>query len=75
MRVKLRQVRERLFVTQAELAERTGLTEATISRIENGQHRPRISTVRRLAEALGVKPEDLVEWDGNGAEKEGKAAA
>jgi DNA-binding XRE family transcriptional regulator len=69
MRTKLRQVRERLFVTQAELAARTGVTEATISRIENGQHAPRISTVRKLAEGLGVKPEDLVEWNGD----EGKA--
>jgi DNA-binding XRE family transcriptional regulator len=77
MRVKLKQVRERLFVTQAELAQRTGITEATISRIENGQHQPRISTVRKIAEGLGLRPEDLVDW--NSATDEdpemGKAAA
>jgi transcriptional regulator with XRE-family HTH domain len=76
MRVKLRQVRERLFVTQAELAERAGMTEATISRIENGLHRPRISTVRKLASALGVPPEELVEWGADdGPDETGKAAA
>lgn len=74
MRVKLRQVRERLFVTQQELAEKAGMTEATISRIENGLHEPRISTVRRLADALGVLPEELVDW-GNNASDKGKAAA
>ena len=78
MRVKLREVRERRFVTQAELSNRTGLTVANISRIENGVQRPRISTVRKLAKALGVEPEELVEWGptewATGAEQ-GKAAA
>ena len=75
MRAKVREVRERLFVTQAELAERTGIAEATLSRIENGLQRPRISTVRKIAEALGVRPEELVEWGGEEAAGTGKAAA
>ena len=76
MQIKLREVRERAFVTQADLAERTGIAEATISRLENGIQRPRISTVRKIADALGVAPEELVEWGGDatGAET-GKAAA
>jgi len=74
--VKLRQVRERLFVTQAELAERTGISEATLSRIENGLQRPRISTVRKIADALGVRPEELVDWDAAPEDGQtGKAAA
>lgn len=76
MLVRLRQVRERLFVTQAELAARTGIAEATLSRIENGLQRPRISTVRKIAEALGVRPEELVDWEaGASDDAEGKAAA
>ena len=75
MRVKLRSVRERLFVTQEELAERTGMSRATISRIESGQQRPRISSVRRLATALGVPPEELIDWEHDEAEHGGKAAA
>lgn len=76
MRVKLREVRERLLVTQADLAERTGIAEATISRLENGMQRPRISTVRKLATALDVAPEELIVWgeDASG-EETGKAAA
>ncbi|HEV2108521.1 MAG TPA: helix-turn-helix transcriptional regulator [Thermomicrobiales bacterium] len=73
MRMRLREVRERLFVTQAELSERTGIAEATLSRLENGIQRPRISTVRKIAEGLGVATEELVDWE---AEPEtGKAAA
>ena len=76
MLVKLRQVRQRLFVTQAELATRTGIAEATLSRIENGLQQPRISTVRKIADALGVAPEELVDWEGNTPDGElGKAAA
>lgn len=57
----LRQLREAAFLTQAELAQKAGLTEATVSRIEHGHHEPRISTVRRLATALGVHPRELVD--------------
>jgi transcriptional regulator with XRE-family HTH domain len=75
MRVQLRSVRERLFVTQEELAERTGISRATISRIETGQQRPRISTVRKLAAALNVPPEMLIDWTGEEVADRGKAAA
>ena len=55
-----------------------GMTKPNISRLENGHQKPYPKTVRRLAEALGVAPEELVDW-GAGAEGEtteqGKAAA
>ncbi|MBX3314594.1 MAG: helix-turn-helix domain-containing protein [Actinobacteria bacterium] len=38
--------------TQAELAERSGVSQADISRIENGQLDARWSTIHRLSEAL-----------------------
>lgn len=66
MRLHLREVRERKLVTQEELAERTGMTRANISRLENGLQRPRISTIRKLAEALGVHPDELVDWGAGG---------
>lgn len=68
---KLREARERRLMTQPELSERSGVMVATISRIENGLQQPRIPTVRKLAEALELEPEDLIVW---GAET-GKAAA
>ena len=42
-----------LGLTQQELAERMGTTKSVISRIESGQHRSGIDSLRRLAEALG----------------------
>ena len=68
---KLREARERRLMTQPELSARSGVMVATISRIENGLQQPRIPTVRKLATALGVNPEELITW---GAET-GKAAA
>lgn len=56
----LRAVRERRFLSQGDLADRAGLTRATVSRIELGRLQPRFSTVRRLAAALGVEPAELV---------------
>ena len=68
---KLREARERRLMTQPELSERSGVMVATISRIENGLQQPRIPTVRKLAKALDLDPEELIVW---GAET-GKAAA
>lgn len=60
MRIRLREVRLRKVLTQEELAQRSGVAEATISRIETGQQEARISTIRKLAAALGVEPGELI---------------
>ena len=57
---RLRQTRKRALMTQEQLAERSGVGIATIVRIERNQVEPRGSTVRKLAEALGVPPYELV---------------
>ena len=75
MRLRLKEWRERRLLTQRELAERIGVTTGTINRIERGVHQPRLATVRRLAEALGVDPDDLVEWgSGHGSVSESEDA-
>ncbi len=71
---KLRQARERRLITQPELADRSGVMVATISRIENGLQQPRIPTVRKLAKALGVEADELIDWQSE-AQETGKAAA
>jgi transcriptional regulator with XRE-family HTH domain len=58
---KLNQLRTREALTQRDLSERTGLTIAAISRIERNQVEPHLSNVRKLAEALGVHPSQLIE--------------
>ena len=53
--VRLRGVRERLGLSLTDLSERTGLTRAAISRLENGWNlNPTLETLYRYAEALGV---------------------
>ena len=40
-------------LTQSELAERTGIRQSNISRIEKGQALPSISTLCKIARGLG----------------------
>lgn len=40
-------------LTQANLAERTGLRQSNISRIEKGQAMPSITTLSKIAHGLG----------------------
>lgn len=57
----IRHGRKRRGLTQRALAERTGLTQATIARIETGREIPRFDTVERLLRACGqeidIRPE------------------
>jgi transcriptional regulator with XRE-family HTH domain len=58
---RLKRQRTRRALTQAELAERAGVTTATVARIERDEIEPRMTTLRKLAEALEVDPAELVE--------------
>src|ERR1700756_4902787 len=49
--------RRELGWTQKELAERAGVGQAVISRIERGRLSPTLDTYARLAAALGLSPE------------------
>ena len=51
---KLRDIIESRGVTQSWLAEKTGATEATISRYLSGVHKPNLDIVARIAQALNV---------------------
>lgn len=53
--------RKKLGMNQKQLAEASGLTQATISRIENGEVTElRTYTFKRLAESLGVTVDYLI---------------
>lgn len=59
MKVKFK--REEKGFTQAELAKRTGLTQATISRLESREVRQlKSEAIKSLASALGVSIDFLV---------------
>ena len=57
---RLKQIRERQFLTQKELGEKAGISRITIARLEGAGEDARFSTVKKLAAALGVEPADLV---------------
>jgi transcriptional regulator with XRE-family HTH domain len=61
----LRAVRLHRLLTQADLAKLVGMTTASISRLETGNSRARISTVRRLAAALNVRADELLRSSDN----------
>ena len=58
--MRLRELRERKGMTQAALANEAGVSRAYLSRLEMGRHDPPLSTLRRLAKALGVSVASLV---------------
>ena len=61
---RLRDLRKRGLLTQRELADKSGVGVTTIIRIERNQVEPHGRTIRRLAEALKVAPEELVKTEG-----------
>ena len=62
LKEKLNEERRRAALTQGELAERAGVGINTIVRIETGEiSEPRVSTLRKLANALGVEARDLLD--------------
>jgi transcriptional regulator with XRE-family HTH domain len=59
---KLRRERRGSGLTQAELAERSGVAQSTIAQIESGTRpTPHPRTLKKLAEALGVETRELLD--------------
>ena len=46
--------RNSLNLTQKELAERTGINQADISKIENSTRNPSLNLLKRLADGMGM---------------------
>jgi transcriptional regulator with XRE-family HTH domain len=55
----LRRIRLAAFLSQAELGRRSGVHAITITRLESGRTAPSTRTVRALASALSVQPNQL----------------
>ncbi|MBQ7765240.1 MAG: helix-turn-helix transcriptional regulator [Lachnospiraceae bacterium] len=51
---RLSLARETVGMTQKELAEKTGIYQADISKIERGLANPSVSTLKRLADGLNM---------------------
>ena len=59
---KIKELRTKLGFSQEELATKSNLSLRTVQRIEGGETDPRGDTLKRLAQVLEVKPNDLVDW-------------
>ena len=56
---RLKEIRERRNLTQAELAQLAGVSRKTINTIENGVFVPSTTLALTLAEVLKLKVEDI----------------
>ena len=58
------EARERAGLTQAEVANRTGIARPNIAAYEAGRREPKASTIERLLKAVGYRlsVEPLIEW-------------
>ena len=52
--IEIKNVRLAIGITQAELARRLGVTPQAISQYERGEKKPKIETIKKIANALGV---------------------
>lgn len=58
----IKRFRNQNDLTQKQLAEKAGITLFTLTKIEGGTTPdPRIDTLRRIADVLGVKIDDLIQ--------------
>ena len=60
---RLRQLRVERALSLRALGEKSGVTFATINNLENGNRPARLATIRKLAEALGVEPKELMKGE------------
>jgi putative transcriptional regulator len=58
--MRLKALRAKQSLSQADLAKKAGLTREYIARLETGRHDPSLSVLISLAKALKVKVEELL---------------
>ncbi|WP_425391634.1 helix-turn-helix domain-containing protein [Ekhidna sp.] len=59
---KIRALRTKKGWSQEALADQSGINHRTVQRIENGESKPTGDTIKRLASALNVAPDELIDW-------------
>ena len=57
---RLKELRRERVLSLRELEERSGVSYNTIWRIEDGRQGAHPKTIRKLADALGVQPSELI---------------
>ena len=62
--MKLREVRIKTEMSQCEVAKRAGMSQALVSMIENGYHKPSTKQKANIVKALACHPK-LINWEEN----------
>jgi len=57
---QLKNARTRRLLTQEELADKAGVSAATVVNVERDNQEPQFRTIRKLAKALDVDPTELL---------------
>ena len=63
---RLRQLRREQALSQRDLSEITGIAHDSISHLETGKREAQPRTIRKLADALGVEPRELMKGEDDG---------
>ena len=65
MQNRIKELRDRMSLTQEQLAERLRVSRQTVISIEGGRYNPSLELAWRLSKALGVTIEDLFDFKGD----------
>lgn len=57
---RLRSLRKERLLTQVELSKMTGVAQDSISALETGKREAHPGTIKKLAKALDVEPQELI---------------
>lgn len=70
MAVNLKLIRKRRGLTQEQLAELVGVTNATVQRHETRKREMNLSDIEKYAEALNCRPADIIDENALEEDKE-----
>ena len=68
MKNRLRVLRAERAWSQAELAERLGVSRQTVNAVETGKYDPSLPLAFRMARLFGLAIEQVFQWDGEAEE-------
>ena len=59
---KIMELRKKNGMSQEELANKVGIDQSDLSKIEKGLANPSVKTINRIAKGLGIKTEISFQW-------------
>ena len=63
MKIELKEIRKANKIKQQELADKVGVTRSCISQYEIGAREPDLLTLMKIAYALNVTPDELLDYE------------